>query len=153
MAYLRFAGAVVFAALLSAPLAPAFAQDASQEASQEASQDSAGDVTPDMDFTAAKAAADADEASLAPDARAATLDRQRAFLDAGVAACADLQSTAQLQDFVVVVRLDASGTVMRTWRRGDSPLALCIERHSRGKVMFVPPKAPFHASLEVTFEP
>jgi len=145
MAYLRFAGAVVFAALLSAPLAPTFAQDASQDA--------AGDVTPDMDFTAAKAAADADEASLAPDARAATLDRQRAFLDAGVAACADLQSTAQLQDFVVVVRLDASGTVMRTWRRGDSPLALCIERHSRGKVMFVPPRAPFHASLEVTFEP
>jgi len=128
---------VVVAALLFAPLAPTFAQD----------------VTQDMDFTAAKAAADADEASLDEDVRAATLDQQRAFLDAGVAACADLQSTAQLEDFVVVARLDDSGTVVRTWRRGDSPLALCIERQSRGKVMFVPPKTPFHTSLEVTFEP
>jgi len=145
MATLRTLGTVVVAALLSAAFAPAFAQDGTQ--------DVAGDTAPDMDFAAAKAAADADEASLGPDARAAALDRQRAFLDAGVAACADLHNTAQLEDFVVVVRLDDSGTVVRTWRQGDSPLALCIERHSRGKVMFVPPRAPFHASLEVTFEP
>ena len=142
MAILRSAGGIAaVAVLLFAPLAPAAAQDVTQ------------DVTRDMDFTAAKAAADADEASLAEDARAAVFDQQRAFLDAGVSACADLKSTAQLEDFVVVVRLDDSGTVVRTWRRGDSPLALCIERQSRGKVMFVPPRAPFHASLEVTFEP
>lgn len=128
----RIAGVVALAALLLAPVAPAVAQE--------------------MDFTAAKAAADADEASLDAAARTAALEQQRAFLDAGVAACADLQSTERLEDFVVVVRLDDTGTVMQTWRRGDSPLALCIERHSRGKVMFVPPRAPFHASLEVTFE-
>ncbi|HVI57657.1 MAG TPA: hypothetical protein VM619_02125 [Luteimonas sp.] len=106
-----------------------------------------------MDFEAAKAAADADEASQDTAARAAAMDRQRAFLDEAVAACADVRSTAELRDFVVVVQLDAEGRVARTWRRGDSPLALCIERHARGKVMFVPPRAPFHASLEVGFVP
>jgi len=106
-----------------------------------------------MDFTAAKSAADADEASLDAAARDAALERQRAFLDARVAACADIRTTARLEDFVVVVELDATGHVARTWRRGDSPLALCIERDARGKLMFVPPRAPFHASLEVGFTP
>lgn len=108
-------------------------------------------VEPEMDFTAAKAAADADEASQDAAARATALERQRAFLEEGVAFCADVRNTAQLEDFIVVVRLDASGHVVRTWRRGDSPLALCIERHARGRLMFVPPRAPFHASLEVGF--
>lgn len=107
----------------------------------------------EMDFTAAKSAADADEASLDATTRAAALERQRAFLDARVAACADIRTTARLEDFVVVVELDAAGRVAKTWRRGDSPLALCIERDARGKPMFVPPRAPFHASLEVGFTP
>ena len=106
-----------------------------------------------MDFAAAKSAADADEASLDAATRAATLEQQRAFLDARVAACANIRTTAQLEDFVVVAELDAEGRVTNTWRRGDSPLALCIERDARGKLMFVPPHAPFFASLEVGFTP
>jgi hypothetical protein len=113
----------------------------------------AADANTPMDFTAAKAAADADEASQGDTARATALQQQGAFLDAAVVACADARSTAQLEAFVVVVELDATGHVVRTWRRGDSPLALCIERQSRGKLMFVPPRAPFHASLEVSFTP
>ena len=106
-----------------------------------------------MDFAAAKAAADADEASQDEAARATALVRQGAFLDAGVSGCADARTTAQLDGFVIVVELDADGRVVRTWRRGDSPLALCIERQARGKTMFVPPRAPFRASLEVDFTP
>ncbi len=106
-----------------------------------------------MDFAAAKEAADADEASQDEAARTAALVRQGAFLDDGIAACADARTTAQLEGFVIVVELDADGRVVRTWRRGDSPLALCIERQSRGKAMFVPPRAPFHASLDVDFTP
>ena len=93
------------------------------------------------------------EASLDAATRTAATEQQRAFLDAGIAACANPATTARLEAFVVVVELDAEGRVSRTWRRGDSPLALCIERQSRGKPMFVPPRAPFHASLEVGFEP
>ena len=107
----------------------------------------------EMDFTAAKSAADADEASLDAATRASALEQQRAFLDARVAACANIRTTAQLEDFVVVAELDATGHVAKTWRRGDSPLALCIERDARGKLMFVPPRWPFHASLEVGFTP
>ena len=107
----------------------------------------------EKDFTAAKAAADADEASLDAGALAEALEQQRAFLDARVAACANIRTTAQLEDFVVVAELDANGRVTNTWRRGDSPLALCIERDARGKLMFVPPHAPFLASLEVGFTP
>lgn len=107
----------------------------------------------ELDFTAAKSAADADEASLDAATGAAVLAQQRAFLDARVAACADIRTTARLEDFVIVVELDAEGRVASTWRRGDSPLALCIERDARGKFMFVPPRAPFHASLEVGFTP
>src|SRR3546814_20774234 len=79
--------------------------------------------------------------------------QHRAFLDARVAACANIRTTAQLEDFVVVAELDASGRVTNTWRRGDSPLVLCIERDARGKVLFVPPHAPFPASLEVGLTP
>ena len=110
-------------------------------------------VAAKMAFAAAKAAADADEASQDEAGRAAARVRQGEFLDAGIAACADARTTAQLEGFVIVVELDGDGRVTRTWRRGDSPLALCIERQARGKTMFVPPKAPFHASLEVDFTP
>lgn len=106
-----------------------------------------------LDFAQAKAMADADEASLGEAARTEALARQRAFLDASVAACAEAGAGADLADFTVVVRLDGAGNVVRTWRRGDSPLALCIERSARGKPMFVPPRSPFHASLEVSFVP
>jgi hypothetical protein len=108
---------------------------------------------PPADFTAAKAAADADEASLDAAAKAAALEQQRAFLDARVADCASNDAKADLSDFVVVMRLDADGTVAQTWRRGDSPLALCVERSARGKLLFVPPRSPFHSSLEIGFVP
>lgn len=105
------------------------------------------------DFVDAKAIADADEASMDAAARAAMQAQLRAFLDAGIGQCATERTSRQLDDFVVVMRLDADGRVDRTWRRGSSPLALCVERHARGKTAFVPPRAPFHCSLEVSFVP
>src|SRR3546814_2807553 len=74
----------------------------------------------EMDFTAAKSADDADEASLDAATSAAALEQQRAFIDARVAACANISTTAQLEDFVVVAELDASGRVTNTWRSGRS---------------------------------
>lgn len=108
---------------------------------------------PPRDFAGAKAAADADEASQAGPAKAAMLEKQKTFVDAGVAACATDQAKADLADFVVVMRLDETGQVAQTWRRGDSPLALCVERYARGKLLFVPPRSPFYSSLEISFVP
>src|SRR3546814_17608160 len=76
--------------------------------------------------------ADADEASLDAATSAAALEQQRAFLDARVAACANIRTTAQLEDFVVVAELDASGRVTNTWRLGDTLMALRIERDASG---------------------
>lgn len=105
------------------------------------------------DFFSAKAIADADEASLDAAARSALQAQLHAFLDAGIAQCATEQASRHLEDFVVVMRLDADGRVGKTWRRGSTPLALCVERYARGKIAFVPPRAPFHSSLEVSFVP
>jgi len=111
-------------------------------------------AAPPQDFYSAKAAADADEASQDATAKAAMLATQRAFLDAGVKACAtDDHTKADLSNFVVVMRLDASGQIAQTWRHGDSPLALCVERYARGKILFVPPRNPFYTSLEISFVP
>ncbi|MGV8931070.1 MAG: hypothetical protein ACOH1R_03015 [Luteimonas sp.] len=104
-----------------------------------------------LDYAAAKALADTDEASMDVSIKESTLIIQRAFLDTAVKACATDQATARLEDFVVVMRLDGNGQVAETWRRGDSPLALCVERHSRGKTLFAPPRSPFYTSLEVNF--
>jgi hypothetical protein len=111
-------------------------------------------AAPPQDFASAKATADADEASQNEVAKAAMLETQRAFLNAGVEACAtDDRAKADLSDFVVVMRLDGTGQVAQTWRRGDSPLALCVERYARGKILFVPPRSPFYSSLEISFVP
>lgn len=104
----------------------------------------------EQDYAGAKAAADADEASLDAAGKAAMLQAQRAFLDAVATACATPKP--DLDAFVVVMRLDGTGLVTTTWRKGDSPLALCIERYARGKALHAPPRSPFHVSLEVSFE-
>jgi hypothetical protein len=51
------------------------------------------------------------------------------------------------------MQLDAEGRVAQAWRQGSSPPAICLQRYVRGKTVFVPPRAPFHASLEVSFTP
>lgn len=105
-------------------------------------------------YITAKATADVDEASMTEAEKSAALTQQRAFLDAAIAACATDQATAGSTDFsafVVVVRLDATGRVVETWRQGDSPLALCTQRYALDRILFVPPRTPFHTSFEVSF--
>jgi len=100
----------------------------------------------------AKAAADADESSLDAAEKSAMLDSQRAFLDVAAAACATDLPKPDLSPFTVVMRINADGVVDKTWRKGDSPLALCIERYTRGKTVFVPPRSPLHSSFEISFD-
>lgn len=106
----------------------------------------------DNDYARIKATADADEASLDATAKTSALKAQRALLDDAIAACTASDANPDFSAFVVVMRLDASGHIVETWRKGDSPLALCVERYARGKLLFVPPRSPFQASLEVSFE-
>lgn len=104
-----------------------------------------------FEYVDAKRLADTDEASVTGPAHEAMLAAQRKLLDAGVEACALGKPQSDFSAFTIVMRLDIRGTVEQTWRQGSSPLAICLQRYVRGKVAFVPPRAPFHTALEISF--
>lgn len=104
-----------------------------------------------MDYADAKRLADADEAAVTGPAKEKLLAAQAALLDAGVADCNRFDLRGDVTPFIVVMQLDAQGRVRQTWRQGGSPLAICLERYVRDRILVPPPKAPFHASLEISF--
>lgn len=99
----------------------------------------------------AKAQADRDEASLPPDIAQAMRAAQQDALEHGVQACASPQ--ADTTPFVIVARLDARGSIARSWRNSDTALAMCMERYLRGRVLMAPPRAPLFVSFELSFTP
>jgi len=103
------------------------------------------------DYTQAKQKADADEASLSATHSAPLLEAQERVLGDGIAACAT--PNADTSPFVVVAELDATGKVVRTWREGGTPLAICVQKQINGKTLMAPPRAPFFTSFELTFTP
>jgi hypothetical protein len=106
-------------------------------------------AAPSLEYGEAKALADKDEASLAPDASAGLRKSQGDLLEAGAAACAT--PIPDLSPFVVVVELDAQGKAVRTWLQGSSPIGVCMRKYVAGKTLIVPPRAPFYTSLEISF--
>ena len=104
-----------------------------------------------LEYIDAKRLADADEKSVTGPAHEAMLAAQRKLLDAGVVECSLGKPQKDFSGFTVVMALDAAGHVQRTWREGGSPLAICLQRYVRDKVVFVPPRAPFHTSLAISF--
>ena len=104
-----------------------------------------------LDYHDARKLADADEAGVTGPARDAMLAAQRKLLDAGVVECSLGKPQKDFSAFAIVMRLDAQGLVQQTWREGGSPLAICLQRYVRDKTVFVPPKAPFHTSLDISF--
>ncbi|MGH8061792.1 MAG: hypothetical protein ACREO7_07235 [Pseudoxanthomonas sp.] len=106
-------------------------------------------AAPTLEYAQAKALADKDEASLAQAESANLRKAQGELLDAGTAACATPKP--DLSPFVVVMELDAEGKVVRTWLQGSSPIGICLRKYVAGKTLVVPPRVPFHTSLELSF--
>ena len=104
-----------------------------------------------LEYYDARKLADADEAGVTGPARDAMLAAQRKLLDAGVVECSLGKPQKDFSAFAIVMRLDAQGLVQQTWREGGSPVAICLQRYVRDKTVFVPPKAPFHTSLDISF--
>ena len=104
-----------------------------------------------LDYSDAKPLATRDEASVTGTAHTAMLAAQQTLLDAGVVECSLGKPQKDFSGFTVVMALDASGRVLRTWREGGSPLAICLQRYVRDKIVFIPPRAPFHTSLAISF--
>lgn len=104
-----------------------------------------------LEYPDARKLADADEAGITGPAKDTMLAAQRKLLDAGVVECSLGKPQKDFSAFTIVMRLDAQGHVQRTWRQGGSPLAICLQRYVRDKTVFVPPKAPFHTALDISF--
>ena len=104
-----------------------------------------------LEYYDARKLADADEAGVTGPARDAMLAAQRKLLDAGVVECSLGKPQKDFSAFAIVMRLGAQDLVQQTWREGGSPLAICLQRYVRDKTVFVPPKAPFHTSLDISF--
>ncbi|HAI94532.1 MAG TPA: hypothetical protein DCM36_07455 [Xanthomonadaceae bacterium] len=68
-----------------------------------------------------------------------------------MAACA--MPSASTEPFIVVVRLDAQGAVTASWRKGDTPLAVCVEKFLRKRTLPAPASAPLYLSYELSFVP
>jgi hypothetical protein len=77
-----------------------------------------------LEYIDAKRLADADEKSVTGAAHDAMLAAQRKLLDEGVVACSLGKPQEDFSGFTIVMALDASGHVQRTWREGGSPLAI-----------------------------
>lgn len=111
----------------------------------------AGSAQTPQGFADAKARADRDEASLDPVKRAAFQQAQSRQLETSVANCADPRHDTAA--FVIVVEVDARGRIVRTWRQGDTALAVCVEKELNGRFLEPPPRAPFLAAFELSFTP
>ncbi len=101
------------------------------------------------DYAAAKALADRDEAALTPAQGERLRTLQRAALEEGVGACATPRPDTS--PFTVVVRLAADGSVEASWRSGQTPLAVCLERFLRQRALPAPAQAPLYLSYELSF--
>ena len=107
-------------------------------------------ATEPLEYYDARKLADADEAGVTGPARDAMLAAQRKLLDAGVVECSLGKPQKDFSAFAIVMRLDAQGLVQQTWRQGGSPLAICLQRYVRDKTVFMPPRAPFHTTLDIS---
>ncbi len=108
----------------------------------------------DLDYTAARALAEKHESALNPEQTQALILSQG---DVGGRALADcrLESggiLADLSPFTVVLELDATGKVMRTWREGESPIATCFEKTMQAQSLAAPPQAPFYTYFAMSWD-
>jgi hypothetical protein len=102
-------------------------------------------------YTQAKAKADADEAVLSSTERQTLMTAQSAMVDKGIAVCAT--PNPDMAPFTVVAELDPAGRVVRTWREGGTPLAICFQKQLANQILSRPPRTPFFTSFELSFTP
>lgn len=111
---------------------------------------SVGAPAEDSGFAHVLALAKGDEASLTgPAANELKHANGEASLGA-FAACVPQRSLSSSEvRFIVVAKLNRSGTVEQTWRQGESDLAKCFEAHLKGIELYKPAVAPFYAYFDV----
>ncbi len=101
-----------------------------------------------LDYDAAKALADRDEAAM-PKLSAGMLRRSQAgVLDRAADSC---RTDEAPKSFTVVLELDAQGRATNHWRSAETALAKCMDEKLSRQMFYVPQQAPFYISFEVSF--
>ena len=114
---------------------------------------SAGTFAADLSYEQAKTRADKDEASLTAVQTEALIASQGQAGGASFGKCPPANANADLSPFSLVMELDASGKVIRTWLRGSSPIATCFRSEMAKKALSKPPHAPFYTSFDMSWAP
>lgn len=102
----------------------------------------------DVTFANAKAWADRDEGSLSAEQQQALVRSQAPVVKAALSSCLGANGSKPVS-FVVVVELDSTGKVSKTWRSDDSKIADCFQGMAAKATLFSPPKSPFYSSFEM----
>ena len=106
-----------------------------------------------LSYEQAKSNADRDERSLSPAQTQQLLASQGKAGGEAHASCLQPESKSDMSAYTVVMELDSSGKVARTWLKGASPLATCFNKEMATKSLFAPPHAPFYTSFEMSWRP
>jgi hypothetical protein len=101
-----------------------------------------------LDYDAAKALADRDEAAMSKLSADMLRRSQSGVLDRAADSC---RTDEAPKSFVVVLELDAEGKVTNHWRNAETGLAKCMDDKLSRQMFYVPQKSPFYISFEVSF--
>ena len=101
-----------------------------------------------LDYAAAKALADRDEAGMSKLSAGMLRRSQAGVLDRAADSCRTEEAP---KSFTVVLELDAQGRATNHWRSEDTWLAKCMDEKLSRQMFYVPQKAPFYISFEVSF--
>jgi len=100
-------------------------------------------------FDQAKAMADANERSLPQRISTQLLRAQGKALGSAMATCG--HPGMDPSAFVVVLSLNADGSVAESWRKGETPLAQCVHKELAASGLAGQWPTPFHTSVELSF--
>ena len=98
-------------------------------------------------FEEAGSQAASDELSLDPNRLAKLNAYKRKFAAAAIPQCVKITDSAE-SDFSIIVEIGSDGEVARSWRRGDSKFAVCLQQSMTENFIYRHVGQPFFTSLE-----
>jgi hypothetical protein len=105
----------------------------------------------ELSYQSARLLADKNEKALSSSQLQALTSAQGTVGGTAMGECLALRKTSGAFKFALVMQLDESGKVARTWLDGDSDVAKCFEKKMATQNLFVPPFSPFYTVYDMTF--
>jgi hypothetical protein len=102
----------------------------------------------DMTFDQASALAGKDSATLNVDQVSALAESESKASTAVRAHCPEPVHKDDFASFTVIMEIDASGKITRTWLKGSTKVAICFNEGMSHRTLVKPPHAPFYAAWD-----